>query len=155
METQIKTFANFVSEMMHHKEEILRTFEISEETLNFWASGNHSPSVFLRNSVWEFLNHLQSRDLGFVKDNSQLFSEIVEIVNRKDPIGLLKIGAPQDEYHGEVEKIIYCLRREKTLHDFRLAVWAIFVYRFDVCSTGPTIYYNEMSEAIWNLKIKA
>jgi hypothetical protein len=149
----VKSFAKFVTEMLHHREEIIKTFEISDEVLDLWASGNHNPSPALRHAVWGFLNELQLQDdVAWKRHNEDKTKEIVEVINRFDPQGLLRMGAPQDEYEGEAHDISRVLRSENNLHDFRLAVWAVFVYNFGVRIAGSSIYYNEMAEKIWNFK---
>lgn len=41
-----------------------------------------------------------------------IFTNVQELVNRHDPVGLVEGGAPDDEYSAEVGKIVSILRQE-------------------------------------------
>jgi hypothetical protein len=41
-----------------------------------------------------------------------IFKAVQEIINDYDPVGLIEGGAPDDEYHDEVGKIVVLLRKE-------------------------------------------
>ncbi len=47
-------------------------------------------------------------DLDSVKSiHGDRFSELRTIINQYDPIGLLDIGAPEDEYEAEVKRLLF------------------------------------------------
>lgn len=41
-----------------------------------------------------------------------IFQNVQEIINENDPVGLVDGGAPDDEYHTEIGKIVSILREE-------------------------------------------
>jgi len=47
-----------------------------------------------------------------MKVHKIIFEEVQKIVNEYDPVGLVRGGAPPDEYHTEVGKIVAFLRSE-------------------------------------------
>ena len=66
------------------------------------------------------------------------FMELRTIINRHDPIGLLAIGAPEDEYESEVKTIIIQLDNEKTEQQIHDLVYQEFIRWFNDKSTAGT-----------------
>jgi hypothetical protein len=61
-------------------------------------------------------------------DRRQAYKDAVaavrEVVNKFDPMGLLKIGAPEDEYDPEVAGLVRLVMRRETFDDQAVAaVW--------------------------------
>lgn len=50
-------------------------------------------------------------------EHPQLFSELTAILARHDPVDLVSIGAPEDEYEPEVGTILPRLREAKSVAD--------------------------------------
>lgn len=58
------------------------------------------------------------------------FNQIVNIINKDDPMGLLKLGAPNDEYYPEVSLIDRYVKPEDSVSDIRDLVYSVFVNQF-------------------------
>lgn len=43
-----------------------------------------------------------------------IFKNVQDIINKNDPVGLVCGGAPDDEYHAEIGKIVSILREQST-----------------------------------------
>lgn len=80
------------------------------------------------------------------------FMELRTIVNRYDPIGLIDIGAPEDEYESEVKTIIVQLYRNMTEQQIHDLVYKEFMRWFDndASTAGPKDAYKELAEDICN-----
>jgi hypothetical protein len=66
---------------------------------------------------------------SWVNRNNELYIRVKDIVNKYDPINLLKCGAPEDEYEPEVIDILnrcHFLRKEIILEE----VEQIFIHWF-------------------------
>jgi len=79
------------------------------------------------------------------------FDELRTIINKHDPIGLLSLGAPEDEYEPEVKTIIVQLDTNKTselqIHDL---IYREFLRWFDDESTaGPKDAYKDLAKDIF------
>lgn len=75
-----------------------------------------------------------------------------EIMNRYDPLRLLKMGAPDDEYVPEIKRIIPRLRRAATVDQLQEIIYNTFVDMFDEQMAGPKEDYRKMSEEIYALR---
>ena len=80
----------------------------------------------------------------------QLYVEVSRLVREADPIRLIAIGAPDDEYDVEVGTILPRLREANSPSDVRRIVHEEFVRWFDVGTAGPPEIYAAVSEQIWN-----
>ncbi|MBI2668983.1 hypothetical protein HYX14_04015 [Candidatus Woesearchaeota archaeon] len=58
------------------------------------------------------------------------------IVNKYDPVGLLKIGCPADEYDPEIKRIAPVLGIAANVKDFHQEVYLIFIDLFDKRTAG-------------------
>ena len=89
-------------------------------------------------------------DLDSVKSShGDRFSELRTIINQHDPIGLIDIGAPEDEYEAEVKTILVQLDHdmaEQQVHDL---IYQEFLRWFEDESTaGPKEAYKELAADI-------
>ena len=89
-------------------------------------------------------------DLDSVKSiHGDRFSELRTIINRHDPIGLLDIGAPGDEYEAEVKTIIVQLDHDMTEQQIHDLIYHEFLRWFEDESTaGPKEAYKELATDI-------
>ena len=89
-------------------------------------------------------------DLDSVKSNhGDRFSGLRAIINRHDPIGLLKIGAAEDEYEAEVKTIIVQLDGDMTEQQVHDLIYQEFLRWFEDESTaGPKVAYQELATDI-------
>jgi hypothetical protein len=91
-------------------------------------------------------------DLDSVKSKHESkFMELRTIINRHDPIGLLDIGAPDDEYESEVKTIIVQLDSDLTEQQVHDLVYQEFLRWFDDESTaGPKDAYEDLAKDIYD-----
>ena len=64
---------------------------------------------------------------------NEIMKKMIQIMNQFDPEGLIKLGAPDDEYHSEVEIIysyLFGSGRPVTLDEFISFSYWVFNYRF-------------------------
>lgn len=74
---------------------------------------------------------------------------VAEIVRRADPIGLVKSGAPDDEYDAEVDRILVRLRAAKTESDVARIASDVFHERLCPESELPDGMAEGLAKAIW------
>ena len=91
-------------------------------------------------------------DLDSVKSKKGVkFMELQTIINRHDPIGLIDMGAPEDEYEPEVKTIIVQLDSKMTEEQVHNLVYQEFLRWFDdESTTGPRDAYKELAKDIYN-----
>ncbi len=80
-----------------------------------------------------------------------LFEELLRIFYRHDLVGLVEIGAPEDEYWPEVEALLPRLREATSKDDLRRIIHSVFLQKFGAEETsGPESAYEGVAEEIWN-----
>lgn len=79
----------------------------------------------------------------------QLEERIREIVNRYDPIKLIKGGAPDDEYAPEVKMIAEAFNETKSESALKNRVYSIFVEMFGRDVAGKKNRYRRLAQEIW------
>jgi len=89
-------------------------------------------------------------DLDSVKSShGDRFSELRTIINRHDPIGLLDLGAPEDEYEPEAKTIIVQLDQSMTEKQIHNLIYREFLRWFEDESTaGPKEAYKELATEV-------
>lgn len=109
---------------------------------------------FERQHTESIKDSLFALNLDTVKSNyGDNFAELRSIINRHDPIGLLKIGAPKDEYEPEVKTIIVQLKTEMTEKQVHDLIYQEFLRWFeDESAAGKKDSYKELAKDInrWN-----
>ena len=78
-----------------------------------------------------------------------LYANVSRLLREADPIGLIAIGAPDDEYDPEVSTILPRLREAKAAFDVQRIVHEEFVRWFGADLVGPLTDYAEVAERIW------
>jgi hypothetical protein len=76
-------------------------------------------------------------------------STVKEEIDKLDPIGLINLGAPTNEYEGEIREIT--LRLYESANSFlRLSqlMYVIFAYKFDLTMAGPESKYLQAAQNI-------
>ena len=81
-----------------------------------------------------------------------VFEKTREIVNNHDPINLIAIGAPWDEYDPEIKDILKHFADVKHVDELIEIVWEIFVRWFDKVIAGAKERYRALSQDLWDLK---
>jgi hypothetical protein len=82
--------------------------------------------------------------------NSQIYVLIKGAIDRADPIHLLKIGAPDDEYEPEIREIVSRVGDCMNLEDMQRLLHEVFTKWFDERIAGPKELYRAPAEIIWN-----
>jgi hypothetical protein len=75
--------------------------------------------------------------------------EVSRLLREADPIRLIAIGAPDDEYDIEVSTILPRLREAKSPRDVQRIVHEEFVHWFSAETVGSAMYYARVSEDVW------
>lgn len=76
---------------------------------------------------------------------------VSRLVREADPIGLIAIGTPKDEYDVEVSTILPRLREASSARDVQRIVHEEFVHWFGAEIAGPPEIYATVSEQIWKI----
>jgi hypothetical protein len=95
-----------------------------------------------------------SRRHLFRREYRPVRNAVAAIIARADPVNLLALGAPGDEYDGEVSVILTQLDAARSEHDVRAIVRGEFVRRFGEEVAGPPPRYDEPAAAIWRVLVE-
>lgn len=90
--------------------------------------------------------------MGTTGVDKQLFARVKRAVNADDPIGLLRTGAPDDEYHSEIDEITHRLPECRTRAETLAAVHRVFVKWFDARIAGSRGNYGKLATALHALR---
>ena len=82
--------------------------------------------------------------------NSQIYVLTNRAIDQADPIHLLKIGAPDDEYELEIREIVSRVEECTNLEDMQRLLHAVFTQWFDERIAGSKELYRAPAEVIWN-----
>jgi len=84
------------------------------------------------------------------KEYGEKFNQLLTIINKHDPINLIKIGAPVDEYNSEVKTIIIQhknMTTEQQVHDL---IYQEFLRWFNYEGVvGPKDSYKELAADVF------
>ena len=87
------------------------------------------------------------------KELKAKYKELWLIVNsairKEDPIGLLDIGAPEDEYDLEVGTVLPRLKSAASENDVCTIIHEEFVRWFDEPTAGPKSAYKNIAREVW------
>jgi hypothetical protein len=78
-----------------------------------------------------------------------LYAAVSRLLREADPVSLIAIGAPDDEYDPEVSTILPRLREARAAVDVQRIVHEEFVRWFGADLIGPLTDYAEVAEKIW------
>lgn len=78
-----------------------------------------------------------------------LMDVVREEINELDPIGLLKNGAPEDEYKREIDDIANRIYTAQSPIQVQTIIFAVFVYKFDLEEALPIRKYADTTRNIW------
>lgn len=92
-----------------------------------------------------------SRRHLFRREYRPLRNAVAAIIAKTDPINLLALGAPGDEYEQEVIAILPHLASARTEGEVGTVVRSEFVRRFGEDVAGPPERYAEAAAAIWRV----
>jgi len=89
------------------------------------------------------------RQTSLKEAHGELYTHVSRLVREVDPIGLIAIGAPMDEYDVEVSTILPRLREATSARDVQRTIHEEFVHWFGAEIAGPPEIYATVSEEIW------
>jgi hypothetical protein len=89
------------------------------------------------------------RQASIEKAYGSLYVQVSGIVRDADPIGLIAVGAPKDEYDVEVGTILPRLREASRADEVERIVYEEFSHWFGVDIAGPRETYAAVSNEIW------
>jgi hypothetical protein len=95
------------------------------------------------------LSEAISRRNLFAREFRPLRKAVAAAIAEADPINLLQLGAPGDEYDQEVVAILPGLKNATSEEDVCRIVRGEFARRFGEDIAGPPERYQEASAAIW------
>ena len=78
----------------------------------------------------------------------RLQADIADTVNAADPMGLLALGAPCDEYEQEIQQIAAGLCKCQTVSDVQELIHRVFRENFGADADLEEPLYREMAERI-------
>ena len=84
-----------------------------------------------------------------------LTEKVQATINKYDPIRLLKIGCPADEYRLEIKRIVPILRSTTGINQLHDAAYGVFVNMFDERIAGPKNDYRKLCEELYSLSRKS
>jgi hypothetical protein len=76
----------------------------------------------------------------------ELFEAVSSALHESDPMGLIKLGCPSDEYEPEVGTVLPRLKDAQNAND----VQRILHQGFSADDTGPLENYHAASIAVWH-----
>ena len=85
-------------------------------------------------------------------EHKELWYQVSRVLNQFDPIGLIHIGCPNDEYDPEVSTILPQLKQCKSEKDTWNMIYNEFVKWFDNSITGAKEKYKPIAKEIWEIK---
>ena len=81
-------------------------------------------------------------------EERNLKGSIKEVIDLYDPIGLLKMGAPQDEYNPEIKEVAEKIANCRNVEEIQKLIYETFVKWFDQDIAGDVEKYKEPAEDI-------
>lgn len=84
--------------------------------------------------------------------DAQFYRELVDLLYQHDPVGLAKMGAPNDEYSSEAEMIYAVIRAQPltTIAEMRRHIFRIFQEMFDQ-TAGTEAAYQKVAEDVFKM----
>ena len=84
-----------------------------------------------------------------MQPDSGLFDKTLAVLTRGDPIGLIRDGAPPDEYSPEARTILPRLANAASLDELREIVHQEFIKWFGVEVAGEKTRYERIAIDLW------
>ncbi len=96
----------------------------------------------------------RKRQASLEAEYGSLYTEVSRVMREADPIRLIAIGAPEDEYDVEIRTILPRLREAKSSDDVQRIVHEEFVHWFTAEIAGSAADYADVSQKIWEARNK-
>lgn len=87
-------------------------------------------------------------------DDSPLFLAVRKIVNYVDPITLIGMGCPLDEYDSEVADILKILPNAISSRELAEMIYLVFIKWFGERTAGVYENYKQIADIIWDGDIR-
>ncbi len=97
---------------------------------------------------------MNNKSLELKKNYRIRYSNVREILNNEDPIGLQAAGCPKDEYDPEISSILPKIDSCNTVEEMQEMIHKEFVSLFDDSTAGPVERYKKIAEQIFKLRVK-
>ena len=78
-----------------------------------------------------------------------LVAAVAQAIDEADPIGLLAMGSPADEYSSEIGTIVTRVSKASSPLEVRRIVHEEFVRWFDAGIAGPEDAYEALAAQVW------
>src|SRR6266542_2700 len=91
----------------------------------------------------------RKRQVVLQENYGELYIEVSQLLRKADPIRLIIMGAPDDEYDPEVSTILPRLREAGSAADVQRIVHEEFTRWFSADIADPATGYGAVSEEIW------
>ncbi len=78
------------------------------------------------------------------------FIFVKSVINKFDPINLLRQGAPEDEYHDEIQRIVSGLRMCNTKEEIQRLIYDVFQKSFGQETAGEIELYLKIAAPIFD-----
>lgn len=79
----------------------------------------------------------------------QVYTLVKQAIDQADPMRLLEIGAPEDEYESEIREIAGQVGTCTTVAEVQMLLHEVFVRWFDAQLAGPKEQYRAPAQTIW------
>jgi hypothetical protein len=117
---------------------------------------NQSAIAGLKSAITPFtMTETISRRQLFKRDFHVLRGEVSAAISAADPINLLALGAPADEYAPEVDAILLKMPAAQSQDDVHAVVHEAFVQFFGPETAGGRERYAAAAAAIWQAVVKS
>jgi hypothetical protein len=93
------------------------------------------------------MSDLKNLHRAYKRDYARLVGVVSTAIDRADPIGLLAMGCPADEYAPEVGTIIPRLNAADSAEDVQTILYEEFVRWFG--EAGPRELYKNAADEVW------
>ncbi len=81
----------------------------------------------------------------------KLYGDLTDLFCRYDPMGLVNMGAPENEYEPEVQAVLPRLKEACSMNDLRYILYEEFTTQFSVVTERSKEKLDMATEEIWKL----
>ena len=118
--------------------------EIERQGHRLWWGVNAGP---VNQAVYVVPDRVDERDLRWYFGT--VFDAVRAIVNGWDPYGLIRMGAPSDEYDGEISRVLLRLQHARSTEDATEIVLDELSRSFGRPPFGEPTMHRQKCEDIW------
>lgn len=83
------------------------------------------------------------------KSNDPRIAELRAILNHFDPIELIEMGCPQDEYDPEIARILQAVAECKNVEALSAMMRSVYAQMFDEEITGRFPDWDKLADEVW------